>query len=69
MKRDGIHPESCRGLFAKQEAGVARRQSFELADARVDALNDGCGVESRGQFLEKRFANQGYIHGLSEDLQ
>ena len=44
-------------LFAVQKAGGARRKSFEFADARVDTLDDGRGVQAGGQFREDCLAH------------
>ena len=40
VELDAVHGEDRRGFFALQQAGWARRQIFELADARIDALDD-----------------------------
>ena len=66
---DGIHGEGGGGFFALQEAGCARRKSFEFAHARVDTLDDGSWVQAVGQFRENRLAYGIGVHGLGEDLQ
>src|SRR5580692_6616071 len=64
-----IHGERGGGLFSLQQAGGARRKRFQFADARVDALDDGSGLQSSGELCEDRLANWVGVHRLGEDLQ
>ena len=40
VKLDAVHGEDGGALFACQQTGRARRKFFELADARIDTLDD-----------------------------
>jgi hypothetical protein len=65
---DSIHGEGGRGLLALKEAGDARRESFEFANARIDALDDGGWMQAGSQFGEDRLAHGVGVHGLGENL-
>ena len=68
LELDTVHGEDGRGFFALHQPRGAGRQILELADSRVDTLDDGCRMQSVGKFRSQRLAHDFCVDGLREDL-